>query len=469
MFSIDELRKLSRTSILTGKTGWSREEIPVRCFMEELEYRQKRGVKKRSVNHYQDWLYYIAYNGRLARVPNTAKNPLGKKLIKSNTLYYDDYGLLRADDVIPQGTIVKHRALMEELDPAHKWYLGVRDAIEKYLDGGKECTMTIDRDFETAYNPEYHDDFCLEGDLVTGCSCMSSQGEYAQEFYGGIDGCYVCRFEDEDGNQVGRCIMYEYNGQRHFIRIYAVRDYARCALRLLRKEMRENDLFGRSKRIENMCLSTNWTDSTHTMYLDGEYYGVNIAEGTVVDTQTRNYDVDFKTTGNEELSEYYDDYGFRYCEYCGCWFNEEDGVRDDDYNWYCCEDCAENAGCRKCEYCGEWHSDTSEGYETPEGTWYCCKRCLTSADYIICEHCGEVHYYEDAFEVNSIWYCDEDCAKADGWQQCDKCGDWHKDLIKNMNTGQYLCEDCAENEGLKLAYVSEKQFNKTNKKEVVND
>ena len=106
MFSIDELRKLSRTSILTGKTGWSREEIPVRCFMEELEYRQKRGVKKRSVNHYQDWLYYIAYNGRLARVPNTAKNPLGKKLIKSNTMYYDDYGLLRADDIIPQGTIV---------------------------------------------------------------------------------------------------------------------------------------------------------------------------------------------------------------------------------------------------------------------------------------------------------------------------------------------------------------------------
>ena len=38
-----------------------------------------------------------------------------------------------------------------------------------------------------------------------------------------------------------------------------------------------------------------------------------------------------------------------------------------------------------------------------------------------------------------------------------------------MNNGQFLCENCADEQGLKLAYVSEKQYNKTNKKEVVND
>jgi hypothetical protein len=439
--------------------------------MEELEYRQLRGVKKTSMNHYQDYVYYIAYNGRLARVPNTPKKPIGSRLIKNHKLYYDDYGLLRSDDVIDEGTCVKHRAIIKELDPTGKWSSYVRETIEKYLDGGKECTMVIDRDFKTAYDPEYHDDFCIDGDLVTGSSCMSDQGDYAEEFYGGIDGCNIVRFED-NGEQVGRCIMYEYNGQRHFLRIYAQRDYARCALRLLKREMHENDLFGRSERINGLCLSTNWDNCTHTMYLDGEYYGYDVNKRVVVDTKTSTYDVDFKTTGNEELSEYYDDCGLRVCENCGEWFNPENGdyVRDDNYNYYCCEDCAESAGLRKCMHCERWYDPRCrEGYETPDGDWFCCASCLSNEDYCICADCGTVFYYEDGFEVNGDWFCNEDCARNHGCKKCAKCGDWHNDLIKNMNNGQWLCDNCAEEQGLKLAWVTEKQFNKTNKKEVNND
>ena len=461
----EELLKIARKMVLKNAVSVC-EEVRVKCFFDELKYRQKRKVKKKSTNHYQDWLYYISYDGRLARVINTDKTPRGMRLLKNKTIEEDMWGLLHAKEEISFGQYVKTRPLLKELDPYDKWHEGVKEEIAKYLDGGLECTMTIDGNFEIAYEPDYDDDFCIDGDLVTGRSCMSGMGEYAQEFYGGIRGCSVVRFENKEGEQVGRCIMYEYNGVRHFIRIYAYRDYARCALRLLRKEMKEGDLFGRTEAIPNMCLSTDWGNETHTMYLDGCYYGVNVNEMTVVNERDRHRDLDFKTTGNEEFCEYLADCGWRQCEGCGE-FREDDGVYIDDY-WYCCEDCAQSAGCVECANCGHWHSSDEDGYYARNGDWFCDEDCLESGGYRLCNECGEVVDEDDAINIDGYYYCNEDCARADGWEQCSKCDEWfkHYNLHKNEE-GDFLCEDCAEEEDYELVYVKKKE--QEQQKEVKND
>lgn len=458
----EELLKLARLQILSGNVSVKSETL-VRCFFDELKWRQKRNVKRKSTNHYQDWLYYIAYDGRLARVINTAKNPQGTRLLREKTIYKDGYGLLRAEKEIPQGQFVKTRPLLAELDPNNRWDEDLKEDIATYLDGGKQCYMVIDHDFESAYEPDYDEDFCLEGDLVSCYSCMSGQGEYAQEFYGGIDGCSVVRFENDEGEQVGRCIMYEYNGIRHFIRIYAYRDYARCALRLLRAEMKEGDLFGRDEAIPDMRLHTNWSNDTHIMYLDGGEYAVNINDGTVVNRRDRHWDLDFKDTSNDELSEYYDDCGYDCCCYCGEWFRKDDGVWANDCV-YCCEDCAESDGNHRCEHCGEWQDGRHEGYEI-DGCWYCSIECAEEDGWRRCNECGEwIGDNEDYLEIDGEIYCNEDCAEKYGYVKCSKCGEYV--LNPHTNTrGEPLCVDCAMEYGYELRYYKPRKTNK----EVKND
>lgn len=458
----EELLKLARLQILSGNISVKPETL-VRCFFDELKWRQKRNVKRKSTNHYQDWLYYIAYDGRLARVINTAKNPQGTRLLREKTIYKDGYGLLRAEKEIPQGQFVKTRPLLAELDPNNRWDEDLKEDIATYLDGGKQCYMTIDHDFESAYMPDYDEDFCLEGDLVSCYSCMSGQGDYAQEFYGGIDGCSVVRFENDDGEQVGRCIMYEYNGIRHFIRIYAYRDYARCALRLLRAEMKEGDLFGRDEAIPDMRLHTNWSSDTHTMYLDGGEYAVNINDNTVVNRRDRHWDLDFKDTGNDELSEYYDDCGYDCCCYCGEWFRKDDGVWANDCV-YCCEDCAESDGNHRCEHCGEWQDGRHEGYEI-DGCWYCSLECAEEEGWRRCNECGEwIGDNEDYLEIDGEIYCNEHCAEKYGYVKCSKCGEYVMNPHTNTR-GEPLCVDCAMEYGYELRYYKPRKTNK----EVKND
>ena len=460
----EELLKLARLQVLSGNVSVKSETL-VRCFFDELKWRQKRNVKRKSTNHYQDWLYYIAYDGRLARVINTAKNPQGMRLLREKTIFKDGYGLLRAEKEIPQGQFVKTRPLLAELDPNNRWDEDLKEDIATYLDGGKQCYMTIDHDFERAYMPDYDEDFCLEGDLVSCYSCMSGQGDYAQEFYGGIDGCSVVRFENDEGEQVGRCIMYEYNGIRHFIRIYAYRDYARCALRLLRAEMKEGDLFGRDEAIPDMRLHTNWSNDTHTMYLDGGEYAVNINDNTVVNRRDRHWDLDFKDTGNDELSEYYDDCGYDCCCYCGEWFRKDDGVWANDCV-YCCEDCAESDGNRRCEHCGEWNNGRHEGYEI-DGCWYCCESCAEEEGWRRCNECGKWHgEKEEMLEINGCYYCNEHCAEKYGYVKCAKCGEYiHQFSSHKTNAGKWLCKSCADSDGYELRYVKPRKTNK----EVKND
>lgn len=445
----EELLKAARRSVLYEYV-WSPDEILVRTFLEELQYREKRGVKKRSVNHYQDYLYYIATDGRLARVPNTMKNPLGTKLIKEKTLMYDSYGLLRAEEVINKGQFVRVRPLLEELDRRGDWSTSVKERIADFLDGGSECTMTIDKNFYDAYEPEYDEDFCLEGDLVTSTSCMSEQGGAAESFYGNIEGCSVCRFENADGEQVGRCIVYEHEGIRHFIRIYAKKQYARCALRLLRREMKEGDLFGRNESIPNLRLKTNFDSETRVMYLDGEYYALDIDSMSIVNTRSHHYDLRLHSTENEYLWDYLDDEGYVSCPECGKWFCRDNGVyAGEDY--YCCDDCAENAGCERCAECGEWINDDN-GWEY-EGEWFCSKSCLRERGLAVCRYCHTVEKEEDMIMVNGYHYCDEKCARNDGNYKCEGCGDWKYTLHKDSTTGEMICDTCGYNRGLVMGFI----------------
>ena len=456
--TIDELLKACRYRVLSGETR-ATTEVMVRCFFDELDYRQKRKVKKRSVNHYQDWLYYIAYDGRLARVPNTAKNPTGKRLLRDKTIKIDDYGILRCAKVLNNGQFVRVRPLLDELDNGERWDSDVKEEIAKYLDGGKQCTMVIDRDFETAYEPNYNDDFCLEGDLVTGCSCMSEQGEDAQEFYGGIENCYVCRFENDDGEQVGRCIMYKCGDVRHFIRIYAYRDYARCALRLLREELTENDIFGRCLSIRNLKLKTSWTPSTPTMYLDGNEYRVAFSEGSfwVVNRNDWRYDFRFDSTGNEPISDTLEEKGWAVCDCCGEWVHPDDVMYIEGYS-YCCEDCAIQDGCVQCEHCGHWHRSDEDGYYLPSGEWACDEDCLDSMGYTTCTECNEVISKDEAFIADGKWFCNEECAKNYGYEKCSKCGEY-KIGMYSTTRNKKLCSCCAEEAGMKLKWVKTKGAN----------
>lgn len=449
----NDLLRMIRKKMLRAELDYYRDEILVRAFFDELNDRQKRGVKKRSTNHYSDWLWYVSYDGRLARVPNTNKNPLGIKLLKRKTIEIDSFGILRSKEIIPQGSYPKIRRLVEELDPTHKWSQSVVDKICNYLDGGLECTMTIDRKFDKAYAPDYHEDFCLEGDLVTGQSCMSGCDWQAQEFYGGIDGCYVARFENADGEQVGRCLMYEYNGQRHFIRIYAKRDYARCALRLLRQEMRENDLFGRSEYISGLELKTNWDiDETHTMYLDGEYYGWDFSSNCV----SSNYTFDMKTTGNERLQDYLYECDYRQCPECGEWHDKDDMVRVDD-EWFCDDDCAEKYGYVRCEECDElfWHEN---GIELPDGRVVCSSSCAREAGYVKCQECGKWIDPDEALYVDYDYYCNEECVENAGYDKCSVCGEWYRNMRSNPE-GEKICTSCAENEGYELKWNKKTEAN----------
>jgi len=447
--TVDDLLKQLRLSVFTGERRVS-EDILVRCFFDEIEGREKRKVKKRSTNHYGDFLWYVSYDGRLARVPNTNKNPLGKRLLKEHIIYTDENGIRRGTREIREGQYPRIRPLLDELDRANRWANSIKLKICEYLDGGLQCSMIIDRDFKTAYEPRYSEDFCLEGDLVTGQSCMSGNGQMAEEFYGGIDGCYVCRFEDSDGDQVGRCIMYKYKDQRHFIRVYAKRDYAKCALRLIREEMTDNDIIGRSECIEDMCLHTNWSDDVQVMYLDGNEYGFDPMDWTV----GTDYRVDMKTTGEDELSEYLWENGYARCQNCGEYCDRDDmiGVGGD---YFCCEDCIADYGCKRCDHCGEWISPSC-GYETPDGEIVCSKSCLNAKGYTICRGCGKIIPLDEVEYACGYSYCSEDCANNDGYFKCSVCGKYEMscDLKPSLEHDKKLvCWNCAKGANLELVWT----------------
>ena len=454
--NIEDLRKYADKALLYYNIKDASDEEIAAAFLRELERRQKRNVKKGDSQGYDGWLYYISKNNRLAKVPNNARKRTGDILIKKGVLRYDKYGALRATEQISNGTFIKHRSLIEEISRGKDWNYRPVDRLNDYFDGTLECTMTIDRAFDIAYEPEYEDDFCLEGDLVTGQSCMSGYGDYAQQFYGGIDNCYVCRFENGIGDQVGRCIMYKQGDVRHFIRLYAKRDYARYALKLLKEEMHENDLFGRKYCIPDLWLHTNWDEDTPCLYLDGNEYGV-VEDGNEFYVTTGSVLSDLKHTGCDSLKENLEEDDCWQCEHCGSWHNSGDCIEIDDY-CYCCSECAEADGYRQCDECGEWKNELD--MFTVDGYYYCSTNCAAEAGYKFCEYCRELIEDENPLQIGDHFYCSEEHAQEAGWGKCEYCGDWMRRYLLKPNfadDNKLICASCANENDLIEGYGKQKK------------
>ena len=362
-----------------------------------------------SDKHSDEMLWYITFDGRLGKVQYNSENRWAQYHLKNGNIEYDSQLRLyiATKTIDGQGCIgvKRHRKILGEIGA--NWNSCWIEKIEKYLDGGCDCRMIIDRDFRKAYEPDYRYSSVLDGDMVTGTSCMSGRGDYAQEFYGGIHGCYVCRFENANGEQVGRCLMYEYNGIRHFMRIYALPDYQNTALRILKEQMKESDLKGRSNYIEDMKLETDWDKTTHTMYLDGSYYGARVEDGKIY-IVARNYDSDLNTTGRDEVFSYM---GIIKCKQCRKLMCRRRCVRTSDDKRFCCEECARKAGYEKCDYCGTWEKRKTM-IKTEDGKFFCGEYCANNNGYYKCACCKKYHETKlgSIRTVERRFYCSEQCA-----------------------------------------------------------
>lgn len=347
----------------------------VDAFFTTLDYREKR---KYGPIDYQRFYFYIAKNGRLAAVAkNKAQTLIRRGKIKNRI----------ATEEIPSGTYVKHRRIIESLETNNRKMNRIaKEILENYFDEQEPCKMIIDTNFEIAYEPDYHGNLCTDGDLATETSCMSRRGSEAQEFYGGIKGCKIARFETSDGKQVGRCIVYEHEGKRHFIRVYGIGKYHRTMLNLIKDNMKENDLFGRSKAFDNLCLETDWTADTPNMYLDGDEYGVKIGSDGKYYVVSYTYDYEGDSTDRCSLSEAMDE-GYYTCEHCGNRVHEDDVLWAGDYT-YCCESCANADGWYRCEWCSEWQHEDDCIYVEEDDRYYCCEHCVEKDGYVRCSECG---------------------------------------------------------------------------------
>jgi len=440
-----------------------------------LEYRNKsHGYKKQN---YCDNFYYITTSNELgvikSRGHDSGKN-LGKMLQRRNVIDRwhrankelngdkDTYGV--------KGVIIKHNRVLDDL----KKTLGEEDAkyLSVFFDKEAKCSMIIDKNFKTAYEPRYRGSAVYQGDLCASGSCMSCRGEGAESFYGKIPCCNVVRFE-QDGEQVGRCIMYEWKGKRHFIRIYGKPEYLPKMYKLLKAELKPGDLFGRQQCLDDLVERTNITDESTNMYLDGCYYGMvrskdenDNAVYTMCTETTRHKVVEetggdynaMKSTSGETLGEIFepeegDEYGV--CDHCGCtiYEYEEDYLWVDD-NLYCCSDCAHDAGYECCDKCGEW-GWCDDGISTEDG-WFCCKECANRAGYYECEECGRWEYEDNLHEVRGMYdsvceNCIDELIKDGKIKQCDWCGEYYdacdgyKMIKKDDRSVVDICDYCHEN------------------------
>lgn len=432
------LRRLIIDRIMMSEKEMSPEWL-VACFIYALDYYQP------SENHHDDFLWYVASDCRLARC-----SFIGEK--KWADYHLDNNNIIMADDLAPKATRVingqgcvkvRHRPLLAKI--GENWNPDKVNKINIFLDGGKDCHLIIDRKFALAYETDYDDSNVLEGDLVTGDSCMSGRGDEAQEFYGNIDGCYVVRFENDEGEQVARCLMYEYNGIRHFIRLYALRDYQCKAYELLRAEMKEGDLIGRETQIPGLKLSCHFDETTPCMYLDGKRYGFMIEDGELfmVNTEDYSYFTHCKTTGTDSL---FDEYEVCRCDHCGGLCQDPYNIDD---NHYCSEECARADGYTKCEHCDTWiNVDNDEHYVAPNGDVYCSLYCLHYDDLEVCAHCGEV-YQKDKNEISDTasidYFCSQECAENHGLVKDEITGGWTSNYIRTRKGTYVDCKQLIEN------------------------
>lgn len=379
-----------------------------RAFLITLEHRQRTSL---SCTDFQRYYFYIAKNGRLAYVARQK----AQTLIKRGKIVN-----FKATEEIKGGVYVKHRRIIADLNRRGRQLYGpVKRALEYYFDEKLPCRMIIDTDFKKAYEPSYHGCITTDGDLASEESCMSVRGSEAQLFYGGILGCKVVRFETADGKQVGRCIMYEYNNIRHFIRIYGRGSYHRTMLNLIKDNMKVNDLFGRNESIKGLRLETDWDSDTPNMYLDGARYGITQTEdGWVV---TTDYEYDGKSTSDETIGYVYEEGDYCTCEHCGRRVDRDDAYWCGDYA-YCDSDCASADGWTWCERCCAEMLEV-DAIRTEDGNVYCCELCAERDGYYRCPECHEFVYKDDfrSSEDGDISMC-EDCIKSSDTYKLDEDG-----------------------------------------------
>lgn len=385
-----------------ANTEEGRDEI-AKAFVTVLEHRQKTSI---SCMDFQRNYYYIALNGRLAYVPRKYKNGL---ILNGKIVNH------KATCEIKQGKYVaRHRPIIDALDRERRRVdPSVKDILYKYFDEQLPCQMIIDTNFKKAYAPQYHGCMATDGDLASEASCMSGRGEQAQSFYGKINGCKVARFETSDGQQVGRCIVYEYNGKRHFIRIYGNGSYHRTMINLIKDNMKPDDLFGRSYVIKNLRLDADWDDDTPNMYLDGDYYGI-CYDGENWTVVANDFNFDAKSTSSSSL---------------GCVYND----CDDDY--YRCDCCGARVHADDVYWCGD--------------NTYCSKSCAQEDGWEWCSWCDEAIWRDDAiYAENGNYYCREHCANRDEIHQCPCCKRWvnEEDLYSTEDGGMTMCKDCLDDD-----------------------
>ncbi len=424
-----------------------------------------------STNHNDRALWYLTYEGKLGRTLFDGENSWALQHLRDGKLEWDRSMKMyvATEKIDGQGctTFKKHRRITAAI--GQEWNENWRSRAEKFLDGGEDCKMIIDRDFKKAYTPTYRGDSVLDGDFVTGMSCMSGKGDRAQEFYGKIDNCYVCRFENAYGEQVGRCLMYEYEGVRHFIRIYALTEYQNAALRILNEQMNPQDIKGRSKYIEGMKLRTHWTKNTRCMYLDGSYYGGKVIDGKIY-VVAGDMDCNLSTTGGEAV---YDYMRISKCEHCRKIFSRGRGISVDGHR-FCCEECARRKGYEKCGSCGDWHKK-KDMLKTSDGHLYCGDYCAQREGYYYCDCCNK---WQPVIEgsvrtIEGRFYCSSKCAT-----KCDvvrtETNQW-TDCYVTTKKGQiipmlYFVQSDARGKNLRHKYKMKALMNRHYKqKEITNE
>ena len=448
------ISKAMRKVVLTDATVYVSDDLLLRAFMDEINDRSTIKTKMSRLRC-SDYLWYITFEGRLGMISKMGKKNNAYKLIKEKLIKKDAHGIYRGTQVIDgRGCqCPKHRPIIEAMGV--RWAPQIVRRLSDMLDGGHELQMVIDRNFYDAYNNDYDVNTYID-DLVCSYSCMSGRCNEADDFYGAIEGCYVARFLNDDGEDIGRCLMYTDGKIRHFIRIYCFEQYQRDCLYTLKHNMKPGDLLGRDERIEGLSLPTRLNGESPNMYLDGAYYGLKVVDGKLhVGT---NYDYDCKSTSDECLA---DDWEYIHeCPCCGEMFTTRygDDYVYDTYNgdYYCCEECAQENGLHRCEECDRW---TSSFIETTDGHFFCGSSCARNADYVKTNWNSNWILRDDAFVINDdYFYVDETEATEAGWKKCVDCDTWTR-VSEVCVDNKPRCMNCLHEGGWVLRYVKKDDNN----------
>lgn len=140
--------------------------------------------------------------------------------------------------------------------------------------------------------------------------------------------------------------------------------------------------------------------------------------------------------------------GYERCEVCGTW-KRADGMIEHNGKLYCSLDCLEDAGFMECAECGEIIPIT-EAIKTADGD-YICADCMDTY-YYTCSKCGGIFRIEDGYystheDPDGNYICDN--CFDDYCFICDCCDSvhWDSEKVYIEDTGEAVCEDCAENSG----------------------